>query len=74
MDEERLVEQINSSDVRGLRLRRRPEVGRLDSVKRVLHAKGMSMKPGKIFVHDRVEWRAIVKALMALTGVLLHLV
>ncbi len=62
MEEERLVKKTTRSDVRGVRPRGRPRMGWLDSVKRALDAKGMSVEQGRVLVHDRNEWRAIVNA------------
>ncbi len=53
---------ITRSDVRSVRPRGRPGMGWLDSVKRVLGARGMSVEQGRVLVHDRSEWRAIVNA------------
>ncbi len=57
MEEERLVKKITRSDVRGVR-----PMGWMDSVKRALGARGMSVEQGRIVVRDRNEWRAIVNA------------
>jgi len=38
--------KINGSDVRGVRLRGRPRMGWMDSVKRALDARGMSVEHG----------------------------
>ncbi len=62
MEEERLVKKITRSDVRGVRPSGRPRVGWLDSVKRALGARGMSVEQGRIVVRDRNEWRAVVNA------------
>ncbi len=61
MEEERLV-KVTRSVVRGVRPRGRPRMGWLDSVKRALGARGMSVEQGRVLVHDRNEWRAIVNA------------
>ncbi len=58
MEEERLVKKITRSDMRGVR----PRMGWMDSVKRALGARGMSVEQGRIVVCDRNEWRAIVNA------------
>ncbi len=60
MEEERLVKKITISDVRGVRPRGRPRMGWMDSVKRALGARGMSVEQGRVLVCDRNEWRAIV--------------
>ncbi len=57
-----MVRKITRSDVRGVRPRERPRMGWLDSVKRVLGAKGMSVEQERVVVRDRSEWRAIVNA------------
>ncbi len=62
MEEERLVKKITISDVRGVRPRGRPRMGWMDSVKRALGAKRMSVKQGRVIVCDRNEWRAVVNA------------
>ncbi len=62
MEEERLVKKITRSNVRGVRPRGRPRMRWMDSVKRALGARGMSVEQGRIAVHDRNEWRAVVNA------------
>ncbi len=62
MGEESLVKKTTGSDVRGVRKRERPRMGWLDSVKRALGARGMSVEQEKVLVHDRNKWRAIVNA------------
>ncbi len=64
MEEERLVKKVTRSDVRGVRPRGRPQMGWLDSVKRALGTRGMSMEQGRVLVRDRNEWRATVNACM----------
>ncbi len=59
MEEECLVRK-SRSDVKSVRPRRRPCMGQLDSVKRTLGARGMSVEKGSVVVRDRNEWRAIV--------------
>ncbi len=56
MEEERLV-KVTRSDMRGVRPRGRRRVGWLDSVKRVLGTRGMSVEQGRVLVRDRNEWR-----------------
>ena len=34
----------------------------MDGVKRILNERGMSVKQGRMIVHDRSEWRAVVNA------------
>ncbi len=60
MEEERLVKKITKSDLRGVRLRGRPRMGWLDSVKRALGARRMSVEQGRVLVRDRNEWGVIV--------------
>jgi len=62
MDGESLVEKINGSDVRGVRLRGRPGMGWMDGVKRALDARGMSVEQGRVVARDRDEWKAVVSA------------
>ncbi len=62
MKEEHLVKKITRSDVRGVRPRGRPRMRWMDSVKRALGARGMSVEQGGMLVRDRLEWRAIVNA------------
>ncbi len=62
MEEERLVKKVTRSDVRGVRPRGRPRMGWLNSVKRALGARGMSVEQGRVLVHDRNEWRAVVNS------------
>ncbi len=62
MEEGRLVTKITISDMRGIRPRGRPRMGWLDSVKRALGARGMSVEQGRVDVRDRNEWRAIVNS------------
>ncbi len=57
-----LVKKIIRSDVRGVRPRGKPRMGWMDSVKRALGARGMSVEQGRMLVRDRNEWRAIVNA------------
>ena len=62
MAEGRLVKKITRSDVRGVRPRGRPRTGWMDSVKRALDARGLSVAQGRMIVHDRNAWRAVVNA------------
>ncbi len=62
MEEERLVKKITRSYVRGVRPRGRPRMGWMDSVKRLLGARGIYVEQGRVVVCDRNEWRAIVNA------------
>ena len=54
--------KITRPDVRGVRPRGRPQIGWMDSVKRVLDPRGMSVEQGRVTVCDRNEWRAVVNA------------
>ncbi len=60
MEEEHLVKKITRSNMRGVRPRGRPRMGWLDSVKKALGARRMSVEQGKVVVHDRNVWGAIV--------------
>ncbi len=60
--EDHLVKKITRSNVRDVRSRGRPCMGWPHSVKRVLGARGMSVEPGRVVMHDRNEWRVIVNA------------
>ncbi len=53
MEEERLVKKTTRSDVKGVRPRGRPHMGWLDSVKRALGVRGMSVEQGRVLVRDR---------------------
>ena len=53
---------ITRSDVVGGRPRGRPHTGWMDSVKRALDARGLSVAQGRMIVRDRNEWRAVVNA------------
>ncbi len=53
IEEEHLVKKTTRSDMRGVRPRGRLQMGWLDSVKRALSARGMSVKQGRMVVHDR---------------------
>ena len=57
-----MVKKINGSNVRGVRLKGRPRMGWMDSVKRALDVRGMSVEQGRVVAHDRDEWRAVVSA------------
>ena len=54
--------KITRSDVRGVRPRGRPPIGWMDSVKRVLDPRGMSVEQGRVAVCGGNEWRAVVNA------------
>ena len=62
MDGERLAKKMNGSDVSGVRLRGRPRMGWMNSVKRSLDARRMSVKQGRVVVRERDEWRAVINA------------
>ncbi len=59
MEVERLV-KIMRSNVRSVRPRRRPRMGWLDSVKRALVPRRMSVEQGRVVVRDRNKWRPIL--------------
>ena len=52
--------RIVGSNVRGVRLRGRPQKGWMDGVKRECKEKGMSVEQARMIVRDRCEWRAVV--------------
>ncbi len=54
--------KITRSDVRFVRPRGRPRTGWMDSVKRVLDPRGMSVEQGRVVVCGRNGWRAVVNA------------
>ena len=56
------MKRIVGSDVRGVMLRGRPQMGRMNSVKKALNEREMSVDQGRMIVHDRSEWRAAVNA------------
>ena len=58
--EEDLVGEKNN--VRSVRLRVRSRMGWMDCLKRELSERGMSVEQGRMIVHDRSEWRAMVNA------------
>ena len=62
MEEDRFLKRILGSGVSGVRLRGRPRVGLMDSVKRVLDERGMSAEQGRMIMCDRSEWKALVNA------------
>ncbi len=47
------MKKITRSNVKGARIRGRPRMGWMDSVKRSLDAGGTSVKQGRVVVHDR---------------------
>ncbi len=61
MEEENLVKKTRY-DVRGVRPRGRSRMGGMDSVKRVLVVRRVSVEKGRVVVRDRNEWRAVVNA------------
>ena len=61
MHEDRL-KRIVRCNIRGVRLRERPRMGWMISVKRVLNERGMSGEQGRIIVSGRSELRSVVNA------------
>ncbi len=55
MAEERLVKKVTRPDVRGVRPRGRPRMRWLDSVKRALGARGMSVEQGRVLVREQMN-------------------
>ena len=62
MEEDQLVKKIMGSDVRGMRLRGRTQMGWMNGVKRALNKRGMSVEQGRMIVHDRGECRTVANA------------
>ena len=62
MEEDRLVKKIVKSNVRSMRLRGRPRTGWIDSVKRALNERVISVEQGMMIVCARSEWRAVMNA------------
>ena len=52
---DQLVKKIMESDVRGVRLRGRGQMGWIDDVKRQLNERGMFVEQGRMIVRDRSE-------------------
>ncbi len=55
IEEERLVKKVTRSDVRGVRPRGKPRMRWLDSVKRAVGARGISVEQGRMLVRDGNE-------------------
>ena len=70
MEEDSLMKKIIVSDVRGVRLRRRPWMGWMDGVKRIFNKRVIYVEQRKMIVHDRGKWREVVNdtALIILDG------
>ena len=62
MEEDQLMKRILRSNMKGVRLRGRPRIGWMDGLKRVLNERGMFVEQGRMIVHDRSEWTAVVNA------------
>ena len=58
--EDQLVKRLVGSDVRGVRLRGRSQTEWMDGVKRAMNERGTYMEQGRIIMHDRSEYRAVV--------------
>ena len=57
-----LGENGGGYNVRAVRLRGKPQMGWLDSLKRALNGRGKSVEQGRMIVCDRSEWKAVVNA------------
>ena len=57
-----MVKRIVGSDVKTLRLKGMSRTEWIDSVKRVLHEREMSVEQGRTIVRDKNEWRAVINA------------
>ena len=62
MEENQLEERIVGSNVRVVRLRGKPRTGWMDSMKKALNETEMSVEQGRMIMHDRSEWGAVVNA------------
>ncbi len=62
MEEKCLLKKITESDVRGVRVRGRPRMGWMDSMKRMLDARRMFVEQGRVVAGERDERRAVVNA------------
>ena len=60
MEESRLVKRIYRSEARGKALPGRPQLRWMDSVKRALNDRGLTVEQARVKVRDKNEWRAIV--------------
>ncbi len=74
----RVVKKITRSNVRGIRPRGKSRIKWMDSVKRELHVREMSVEQGRVIVHGRNEWRSVMKscdaAWMILMGDSMHVI
>ena len=55
MDDNQLIKTTNSSDVRGIRLRARPRMGRMDSAKKAFDAKIIYMKQRRMLIEFKEQ-------------------
>ena len=60
MEEGRMVKRITGSDVEGVGMRGRPEMGWMEGVRGSLGKRGVSVEEGRVKARDRREWRKFV--------------
>ena len=60
MDEHRMARRVLMAEVSGRRVRGRPRLGLMDSVKVTLGYRGMTVKAARQCAKDRREWKALV--------------
>ena len=60
MDEYHMARRVLMAEVSGGRVRRRPRLGWIDSVKVALGNRGMTVEAVEQCAKDRKEWRALV--------------
>ena len=60
MDEYRLARRVLMAEVSGGRVRGRPRLGWMDSVKVALGNRGMTVEVARQWAKDRKEWRVLV--------------
>ena len=60
MDEYRMARRVLMAEISGERVRGRPRLGRMDSVKVALGNRGMTVEAARQCAKDRKEWRALV--------------
>lgn len=54
------MKRIRITDVNGVRLRERPQMKWIYTVKGTLNEMGMSVEKGRLAVSDRNNWRAVM--------------
>ena len=60
MDEYRMARRVLMAEVSGRRVRGRPWLGRMDSMKVAFGKRGMTVEAAQQCAKDRKEWRALV--------------